>query len=72
MDEIIVQVVAVVVPQEHISKFEIEDHQLNRKHFNDIKKLFVEKFEGVSVSLTKKESKKEITIKGTEDLVAKT
>ena len=60
-----------MVPQEHISKFKTEDPKLNRKLFKEINKVLVEKFEGVSVSLTKNESKKEITIKGSEDLVAK-
>ena len=66
-----VQEALVIVPQDHISKFETENPILNEELFRDINKVLVEKFKGVSLSLIKYEYKKEITIKGDKNLVSK-
>ena len=66
-----VQEALALVPQDHISKFETENPKLNEELFKDIKQVLVEKFKGVSLSLTKYEQKKEITIKGDKKMVSK-
>ena len=44
-----------LVPKDHISKFETENPELNEELFRDINKVLVEKFKGVSLSFTKNE-----------------